>query len=182
MPDMVQSTRNQYIHESHSCVVCYVNTTSGVDAFAVSRGGEDGTRERERLITPYEAFKLFYAEPETPTAELRDDHFERLQHLVHGPLSSEGVATGNLKGVRKRIWERFTGTLFMRGGEDALNALHERPLQKAAEMKLRGALRNRVSDDDLVAILNQLHEDEKLVIKSVDKDPLRVVCSLGVRD
>lgn len=182
MPDMIQSTRSQYIHESHSCVVCYVNTTSGVDAFAVSKGGEDGMRERERLITPYEAFKLFYAEPETPTAELRDDHFERLQHLVHGPLSSDSVATGNLKGVRKRIWERFTGTLFMRGAEDALNALHERPLQKAAEMKLRGALRNRVTDDDLVTILNQLHEDDKLVIKSVDKDPLLVVCSLGVRD
>jgi hypothetical protein len=153
-----------------------------VDAFAVSRGGEDGMRERERLVTPYEAFRLFYAEPETPTADLRDDHFERLQHLVHGPLSSDSIVAGNLKGVRKRIWERFTGTLFMRGGEDALNALHERPLQKAAEMKLRGALRNRVSDDDLVAILNQLYEDDKLVIKSVDSDPLRVVCSLGVRD
>lgn len=182
MPDMVQSTRNRFINESRSCVVCYVNTTSGVDAFAVSTGGENGLRERERLITPYEAFKLFHAEPETPTAQLREDHFERLQHLVHGPLSSDSVATGNLKGVRKRIWERFTGTLFMRGGEDALNALHERPLQKAAEVKLRAALRIRVSDEDLVAILNQLHEDDKLVIKSIDKDPVRVVCSLGVQD
>lgn len=180
MPDLMQSTRNSYINESQGGVVCYVNTTSGVDAFAASRGG-DGLRERERLITPYEAFKLFYAEPETPTAQLRDDHFERLQHLVHGPLSSESVAAGNLKGVRKRIWERFAGTLFLRGAEDALNALHERPLQKTAEVRLRSALRNRVSDEDMIAILNQLHEDDKLVIKSIDSDPLRVVCSLGVR-
>ncbi|MDQ0241391.1 helicase-related protein [Arthrobacter bambusae] len=181
MPDLVQSTRNLYINEAQGGVVCYVNTVAGVDAFAVSRGADD-LRERERLITPYEAFKLFYAEPETPTAELREDHFERLQHLVHGPLSSEGVAAGNLKGVRKRVWERFAGTLFLRGAEDALNALHERPLQKTAELRLRAALRNRVSDEDMIAILNQLHEDDKLVIKSIDSDPVRVVCSLGVRN
>lgn len=182
MPDMSHSTRDQYIHEAEGSVVGYVNTASGVDAFAVSRGGADGLRERERLITPYEAFKLFRAEPETPTAEMRGDHYERLQHLVHGPLSSESVAVGNLKGVRKRIWERFAGTVFMRGAEDAFEALHERPLQKGAELKLRAAMRNRVSDEDLKMILHQLHEDEKLVIKTIDKDPVRIVCSLGIKD
>lgn len=182
MPDMLHSTRGQYINESEGGVICYVNTTSGVDAFAVSRGGADGLRERERLVTPYEAFKLFRAEPETPTSEIRGDHFDRLQHLVQGPLSSDSVAVGNLKGIRKRIWERFAGTLFMRGAEDALNALHERPLQKSAELKLRAAMRNRVSDEDLKSILQQLHEDEKLVIKSVEKDPVRIVCSLGIQD
>lgn len=182
MPDMIHSTRDQYINESEGGVICYVNTTSGVDAFAISRGGADGLRERERLVTPYEAFKLFRAEPETPTAEIRGDHYDRLQHLVHGPLSSESVAVGNLKGVRKRIWERFAGTLFMRGAEEALDALHERPLQKAAELKLRAAMRNRVSDEDLKLIIHQLHGDEKLVIKTIDKDPVRIVCSLGIND
>lgn len=182
MPDMVHSTRSRYIRESQGGVVCYVNTVSGVDAFALSTGGNDGLRERERLITPHEAFSLFQAEPETPTAQMRNDHYERLEHLVRGPLTSDGVAAGNLKGIRKRIWERFAGTLFLRGAEDALNDLHERPLQKQAEIRLRGAFRNRVSDEDLVEMLNQLHEDEKLVIKSTDKDPARIVCSLGVQE
>ncbi|WP_050767221.1 helicase-related protein [Pseudarthrobacter chlorophenolicus] len=181
MPDMVHSTRQRYVQEAHGAVVCYVSTVSGVDAFAVSKGG-DGLRERERLITPYEAFKLFRAEPETPTAELRQDHFDRLRNIVHGPLSSESVAAGNLKGVRKRIWERFAGTLFQRGAEDALSALHARPLQKQAELRLRAALRNRVSDEDLVEMLRQLQEDEKLVIKSMEVDPARIVCSLGVQE
>ncbi|WP_372698720.1 helicase-related protein [Arthrobacter sp. JSM 101049] len=182
MPDMIQSTRNQYVHETQGGVVCYVNTASGIDAFALSRGGHDGLRERERLITPYEAFKLFRAEPETPTAPKRDDHYERLEHLVQGPLSTDGIAAGNLKGVRKRIWERFVGTLFLRGAEEALNALHERPLQRQAELRLRAVLRNRASDEDLVETLNQLHEDDKLVIKTTEKDPARIVCSLGVQD
>lgn len=182
MPDMMHSTRHQYVNETEGAVICYVNTTSGIDAFAISRGGADGLRERERLVTPYEAFKLFRAEPETPTAEIREDHYERLQHLVRGPLSSESVAVGNLKGVRKRIWERFAGTLFMAGMEEALDALHERPLQKSAELKLRAAMRSRVTDEDLKIILHQLHEDEKLVIKSIDKDPVRIVCSLGIND
>lgn len=182
MPDMLHSTRDQYVHETDGSVICYVNTTSGIDAFAVSRGGGDGLRERERLITPYEAFKIFQAEPETPTVQIREDHYERLEHLVRGPLSSESVAVGNLKGVRKRIWERFAGTLYMNGIEDALDALHERPLQKSAELKLRAAMRNRVSDEDLKLILHQLHEEEKLVIKTIDTDPIRIVCSLGITD
>lgn len=182
MPDMIQSTRNQYVHENQGGVVCYVNTASGIDAFALSRGGNDGLRERERLITPYEAFKLFRAEPETPTAPQRADHHDRLGHLVQGPLTSDAVAAGNLKGVRKRIWERFVGTLFLRGAEEALNALHERPLQRQAELPLRALLRNRASDNDLVETLNQLHSDDKLVIKTTEKDPARIVCSLGVQD
>lgn len=182
MPDMVHSTRSRYIQEVQGAVVCYVNTVSGVDVFAVSKGGGDGLRERERLITPYEAFKLFYAEPETPTVPMRVDHYERLEHLVQGPLSSDGVAAGNLKGIRKRIWERFTGTLILSNAEEALNALHERPLQKQAELRLRGALRNQISDEDLAEMLNQLNEEDKLVIASTDKDPARIVCSLGVQD
>lgn len=182
MPDMIHSTRDQYVKEKNGAVVCYVNTASGVDAFAISRSDPRDSAESEQLITPYEAFRLFSAEPETPATEPRPDHFDRLKLLVHGPLSSDNVAVGNLKGVRKRIWERFAGTLDMAGAEEALDALHERPLQKNAELRLRAALRNRASHEDIKIILNQLHEDEKLVIGSVDKDPVQIVCSLGIND
>lgn len=182
LPDMVHSTRNQYTRENDGAVVCYVNTKSGIDAFAVATGGQDGLRVRERLLTPLEAFKIFQAEPETPTQELRADHFDRLRDLVRGPLTSEVVSAGNLKGVRKRVWERFGGTLMAKLAGDALNELHARPLQQFAEQRLRAALRNRMSDDDVLALLRQLHEDERLVVRTTESDPVRVVCSLGVRD
>ena len=137
---------------------------------------------RERLLTPLEAFKLFQAEPETPTCDLRADHFDRLRDLVRGPLTSEVVSAGNLKGVRKRVWERFGGSLMAKLAGDALNELHARPLQQFAEQRLRAALRNRMADDDVLALLRQLHEDERLVVRTTESDPVRIVCSLGVRD
>ncbi|MFF1830529.1 helicase-related protein [Paenarthrobacter sp. NPDC058040] len=182
MPDLIHSTRAQYTKEATGGVACYVSTDSGIDAFAFSSGGQDGLRIRERLLTPVEAFQVFRAELETPTAELRPDHFERVKDLVRGPLTSETVAAGNLKGVRKRVWERYTNSLDFAKAQEALEALHARPLQQSAEQRLRSALRNRMSDDDVLALLNQLHGDERLVVPSSDTDPVRIICSLGVLD
>lgn len=182
MPDQVHSTREQYLRESSGGVACYVSTESGIDAFALSYGGQDGLRVRERLLTPVEAFRIFHAEKDTPPVERRDDHFSRVKELVQGPLTSETVAAGNLKGVRKRIWERYTNSLDSAKAQKALEALQERPLLVAAEQRLRTALRNRMSDDDVLALLNQLHKDNRLVIPSSDSDPVRIICSLGVKN
>ncbi|BCW57851.1 helicase-related protein [Arthrobacter sp. StoSoilB20] len=182
MPDLIHSTRTQYTKEMVGGVACYVSTDSGIDAFALSSGGQDGLRVRERLLTPVEAFQVFRAELETPTAELRPDHFERVKDLVRGPLTSETVAAGNLKGVRKRVWERYANSLDLAKAQEALEALHARPLQQSAEQRLRSALRNRMSDDDVLALLNQLHGDERLVVPPSDTDPVRIICSLGVLD
>ncbi len=111
MQDMVHSTREPYIHEMSGGVTCYACTASGVDAFATSRTGpSDSTTER--LLTPLEAMRIFQAQAATPAVSVRDDHFERERSLVQNKLTTEMVASGNLKGVRKWAFEKLGGTIF----------------------------------------------------------------------
>jgi hypothetical protein len=177
LPDLIHSTRDRYARESTGGVACFVRTESGIDAFAMT--DSDGT---ERLLTPAEALRVFEAEPTTPTATLRDDHFDLEAQLVRGPLTVEARAAGNLRGVRKRIWERFGGTFYAELAEDALNALHERPLTTHATNQLSIALRNKYADQDILDLLDRLHREDRLVIGSSESDELRIVCSIGVTD
>ena len=81
LPDMIHSTRDPYAREKSGGVACYVRTESGVDAFA-SAGI---VASAEQLLTPAEALRIFEAEPTTPTATPRDDHFDRQASLVADP-------------------------------------------------------------------------------------------------
>ena len=181
MQDLVHSTREQYVAESAGSVTCFVSTDSGVDAFATSMTCVDGSTV-ERLLTPLEAMHIFRAQFDTPTAEIRADHFERQTALVHGPLTIDAIAAGNLKGIRKWCWERLAGTLFAQKAAEALDALHAQPLTEHATMRLSQARRNRYSVDDLASLINQLHQEDRLVIRSTDTDNIKLVCSIGVRD
>ena len=175
MQDMVHSTRNQRLGE-HGSVTCYVATASGVDAFATS----DSTGER--ILTPLEALRVFRADPDTPTAPLRADHFEREKTLVQGTLKTETIAAGNLKGIRKWAWQRLGGTVFGQKATEGLDALHAQPLTEHATMRLTQARRHKYSLDDLADLMNQLHDEDRLVIGSTDHDAIKIVCSLGVQD
>nr|WP_269813631.1 helicase-related protein [Ornithinimicrobium sediminis] len=180
MQDMIHSTREQYMDESHAGVTCYISTGSGVDAFATATITDHQTHER--ILTPLEALRIFRAEPTTPTALQRADHFDREAALVRGPLKTETVAAGNLKGVRKWAWQRLGGTVFGEKASEALDALHARPLTEHATMRLSQARRNKYSPDDLADLLNQLHGEDRLVIGATDTDTIKIVCSLGVLD
>ncbi len=180
MQDMVHSTRDQYLHENHGSVTCYVATASGVDAFATAISTPHGVTQQ--LLTPLEALRIFRADPDTPTAPLRQDHFDQEKALVQGPLKTETIAAGNLKGVRKWAWQRLGGTVFGEKAADALSALHERPLTEHATVRLTQARRNRYSLDDLADLIAQLHAEDRLVIKSTDSDTIKIVCSVGVRE
>lgn len=180
MQDMIHSTREQYMDEAHGGVTCYISTGSGVDAFATAKVTEHGVDER--ILTPLEALRIFRAEPTTPTAPQRPDHFARETALVQGPLKTETVAAGNLKGVRKWAWQRLGGTVFGEKASEALDALHTRPLTEHATMRLSQARRNKYSLDDLADLINQLHGEDRLVIGATDTDTIKIVCSLGVLD
>jgi hypothetical protein len=180
MQDMVHSTRDQYMDESHGGVTCFISTASGVDAFATVTVTDHGVEER--MLTSMEAMRIFRAEPTTPTAPQRADHFEREKALVQGTLKTETIAVGNLKGVRKWAWQRLGGTIFGQKATDALDALHARPLTEHATMRLSQARRNKYSLDDLADLINQLHAEDRLVIGATDTDTIKIVCSLGVLD
>src|SRR5205823_4733524 len=139
----------QYINESRGGVTTYVATESGVDAFATSWTDPRG-QLIEQLLTPLEAMKRFHAEVDTPTLPAREDHFERQTSLVRGPLTVETLAAGNLRGIRKWVWERMGGNLLHPERTiAALDALHERPLKAHATSRLQQARRNKYSIDDL---------------------------------
>ena len=182
MQDMVYSTRDQYVTERRGSVTVYVATESGVDAFASSYAAEDGEIV-DMLLTPLEALKFFYAEVDTPTATARDDHLQRQAALVRGPLTIETLAEGNLRGIRKWVWERLGGTLLLSERTTAaLDALHERPLTAHATSRLQQARRHRYSIEDVMDLVAELHEQDRLVVGATDADAIRLVCSIGVRD
>lgn len=181
MQDLVHSTRQQYLTETRDGVTCFVSTESGIEAFAAATTGHDGAVV-EQLLTPIEAMRIFEAHIDTPSAELRDDHFERERGLIQGPLAVEALAAGNLKGIRKWVWERLGGnTLFAQQASEALNALQDRPLTEYATTRLTQARRNRYSLDDVADLIAQLHTDDRLVIRATDSDNIKLVCSIGVR-
>jgi hypothetical protein len=49
-------------------------------------------------------------------------------------------------------------------------------------MRLTQARRHKYSPDDLADLINQLHDEDRLVIGSTDHDTVKIVCSLGVQD
>ena len=49
-------------------------------------------------------------------------------------------------------------------------------------MRLTLARRHKYCQDDIIDLLNQLHDEDRLVIGGSDTDAIRIVCSLGVRD
>ncbi len=181
LPDLVASSRDQYVNENRGSVACYVSTTSGTDAFAASYK-DAGAVDTEQLLTPLEAMRIFRAEVDTPTAEPRPDHFERQTALVRKTLAVEAITTGNLKGIRKWTWERLAGTFAALPAEAALNALQSRPLTEHARMRLTQARSNRYSLEDLADLINLLYGDDRLVVHTSDSDEIRLVCSVGVRD
>ena len=181
MQDMVHSTRDPYDNEIRTGVTCYASTGSGVDAFATCYRDSDGNFV-ERLLTPLEALHIFRAQASTPTAPLRDDHFERESHLVKGKLTTEMVTVGNPKGVRKWAVERLGGTIFGHDASEAVGAMIERPLTEYANIRLRQARRSRYTEQDLADLVKQLHDEERLVIGSAELDEIKIVCSIGVTD
>lgn len=179
MQDMVHSTRYAYDHETKTGIATFASTTSGVDAFAASFDSASA-EPVERLLTPLEALKVFRAQESTPTVELRSDHFERETKLVKEKLTTEFVAAGNLKGIRKWAFERLAGTLYGDDASDALAAINDRPLTEYANIRLRQARRSKYGDQDLADLLKQLHGEERLVIGSSERDEIKIVCSIGV--
>lgn len=180
MQDLVHSSRDLYGHETKTGITTFASTTSGIDAFAASFDNPKRGDSIERLLTPLEALHIFRAQETTPTAALRPDHFTRESGLVKGKLSNEMVAVGNLRGVRKWAVERLGGTIYGADASAALEAMMDRPLTEFANIRLRQARRSKYSEQDLADLVKQLHEEERLVIGSTEKDEIKIVCSIGV--
>ncbi|MDP8017117.1 helicase-related protein [Prescottella equi] len=179
LPDMISATRPRRLSDTGDGVICYVRTESGIDGF-----GAATTDGQTRLLTGHEVLRAFEATPEELGLDHADDHDSLLESLVRGDLANPHVTAGRPRGVRRTLWNRLSGTLHNHAADTelALEELYQHPLMKDAEHRLRRAVRNGSSDDDLIALITALHSDGQLVIATrTGKDPIRIVSSMGVR-
>ena len=176
LPDLVYSTKLAKTASEQVGVIAYVRTERGFDGFGLSPFDGD-----QRLLTALEALRLMACEPKTEPEPKVDDHFDRVEALIKGPLQRPQLAAGQLRGTRLRVWRRLNGSLDAAGPdvELALDAIYGAPLTSEADARLKVALRMR-SNGDLAELLSLLHRDGKLVVPSDGaSDPLRIVCSMG---
>lgn len=179
MPDMVSATRARRLTDDSSTVICYVRTESGIDGF----GAAGPAAEAMRLLTGHEALRAFEAQPEELGLPHDDDHDELVATLVRGPLSSPSRIAGRLRGVRRTVWHRLGEQLHDHDADTAaaLDALFQHPLTAEADRRLRRAIRNGASDQELAARVSALFRDDQLVISTRgNRDPVRIVSSMGV--
>lgn len=96
-------------------------------------------------------------------------------------MSVAQVRNAALKGVRKQVWNRLTGSLLATSEVNiALDALYQYPLTDEAERILRRTLRNG-SIDALAETLIRLHQEQRLVVDDPGDDSLRIVCTMGIQ-
>lgn len=179
MPDMVSATRARRLTDSEDTVLCYVRTESGIDGFGAAEPSG-----QVRLLTGHEALRAFEAAPEELGLEHQQEHDELVAQLVRGPLSTPARIAGRLRGVRRTVWNRLGAQLHSHDVEThaALDALFQHPLTAEADRRLRRAIRNGVTDQELAARVAALFRDDQLVLAARgNRDPIRIVSSMGVR-
>lgn len=179
LPDLLDATRAQRVSDTDMGVACYVRTEGGIDGF-----GWIGLDGQMRLLTGLETLRLFESTSAEPALERLHNHDDLVRELVHGPLANPTVAAGRLRGVRRQVWKRLGETVFDYGPEAsvALDMLYQHPLTNEAERRLRNAIRNGVTDDELAARISALARDERLVIaQATGNDTIRIVSTMGVK-
>ena len=179
LPDLLHSTRPGPAPDPYGDGIgCFVRTSRGFDAYGYAQ--EDG---KVQLITAQEILSLFRCSPETPGLADRRDNDELLASLVRGegaPLARPQLHEGQLKGTRKRVWNRLTGTLHMDESlNTALDLLHQHPLTHDAERILRKGL--AAGDvDSLADSVVRLHSEDRLISRADGSDPVHIVSSMGI--
>ena len=58
--------------------------------------------------------------------------------------------------------------------------MNDRPLTEYANIRLRQARRSKYGEQDLADLVKQLHDEDRLVIGTTEKDEIKIVCSIGV--
>ncbi|WP_428114638.1 helicase-related protein [Candidatus Poriferisodalis sp.] len=190
LPNVVYATKRLVDSPTDAApgVVIHTQTHAGADAFAFIEPSGSGRR-----VTPQEALRLAESVPSTSSAPRLDGHHDLVAAALSGALRTPtGRTSGALQGVRGKIWNRFDGqldnftdTLWVTKAdlEAALDAINARPLYESATQRLARALRER-SDDDLAALIVDLHNDGRLCVPPVpqgDHAEPNIVCSMGFR-
>jgi superfamily II DNA or RNA helicase len=179
LPDLVHSTKAAQAPSAFGeGIGCFVRTDRGFDAY-----GFVGPGREAQLITGQEILGIYRCQKDTPALSDRSDSDELLARLVQGnsaPMAAQQVMHAGLKGVRKQVWSKLSGSLFE--GLDiasAMDSLYQFPLTDEAERSLKKALRAG-EIQDLALLLERLHREERLVVMMQGDDSIRIVCTMGI--
>jgi superfamily II DNA or RNA helicase len=178
LPDLLDATRAKRVSDVNEGIGAYVRTESGIDGFGwISLDGET------KLLTGIETLRLFQSTPEEPALERLNSHDDLVAELVRSDLATPVAIAGRLRGVRRTIWNRLGAGLLPQSVETnaALDLLFQHPLTNEADRRLRNAIRNGATDEELAGRLAALHRDEKLVIEQRGNDSIRIVSTMGVK-
>lgn len=178
LPDLIDATRAKRVTDHGSGVVCYVRTQAGTDGFGWA------TSEGEmRLLTGLETLRIFESTTSEEPVDRMPNHDDLVSDLVRGPLANPAIAAGRLRGVRRQVWNRLGEGLIDYGAEasSALDLLYQHPLTNEADRRLRHAIRNAATDEELAARVTALAREDRLVIeKRSGTDAIHIVSTMGV--
>lgn len=202
LPDLVDATRPARLGESDG-VLCYVQSESGMDAFARAEYVRTGTAGAQAnpsqgdtsehlnmwLLSGHEALHAFEVSPDVRGLERIDGHDHAVAQLVvaDGPLQGHQDLAGRLRGERKIVWNRLRDQLDIDGEDplfhEALDALHQKPLTVTATNRLRRLRRHGATDQDLRDEIRALFVRGELSISSTQgEDSFRIVSVMGVKN
>lgn len=196
LPDVVFATKRHVPPEDKPAelsppgVLTYIRTPQDHDALLwIDAEGKTVSE------SPVRIFRQAKCETEEPALPRRQDHHPLVARAVEiveeERRDFQAGSLGSRRGACYRVYERLQDHL-RRRGEDlfvteqvraAIQAIYDYPLTTEAVDKLNRQLRTNIADDDLAALVTQLHRDDRLVVVNLHDEPRReprILCSLGL--
>ncbi len=197
LPDVVFATKHHQPDPERpdltpSGVLAYIRTPQDHDALVWI--DPHGKTVSESLVRIFRQAKCATDEPALPR---RNDHHtlvaRALKIVEDERRDLKAGQLGSRRGARYRTYERLQDFLRTREGDlfltdsvrAAIQAVYDHPLTTEAVDKLNRQLRAGINDDDLAALVTQLHRDDRLVLVHHDAEPARaprILCSIGLTD
>lgn len=196
LPDVVFATKAHALPADASPesappgVLTFIRTAQDQDALVWVDA--DGKTVSE---SPVRIFRQAKCGPEEPALPRRDDHHRLVSRattiVADERRDTRAGSLGSRRGARYRAYERLQDYLRHREGDlfltdqvrAAIQAIYDHPLTTEAVDKLNRQLRTNISDDDLAALVTQLHRDDRLVVVNLHEESAReprILCSLGL--
>ena len=198
LPDVVYATKPHTPDPDRPAmtppgVLAYIRTQQELDALVwLDAEGNTVTESPVRVL------RAAACQADTPALPRRPDHHKLVKkavEIVHDERSRDTHAgrLGPKRGSRYRAYERLTDYLRHRQGDlfitdqvrAAIQAVYDHPLTTEAVDKLNRALRTDVNDDDLAAMITNMHRDDRLVVVNLHDPGLKepqILCSLGLQE
>ncbi len=189
LPAVVYSTRSHEPTEPEpEGALVYIRIGQENDALAwIARDGQSVTESQFAIL------QAAACEPDTKALSPLEEHHHLVQEAARRMVSEERPVGGQLgrpSGARFRTYKRLKqyasnvqNTLFSTHElRSAIGDIYRYPLRQNATDTLNRQLRSGISDDDLVALVTDLWNEDRLCLIEEEKErqESQIVCSLGL--